>query len=112
MDGPAIEGDATPLNRDIPNIIANPNYSNVLNTDCISCHSESTRRIKLDLSGNTNYVYTVDSIVDTTLLPRDIYNVRNFGWFGEVTKGTRPIISMRTANETANALEYIQQNYR
>ena len=44
LNDPAIPHKTEPLNRDIPDIIANPKISNVLNTDCVSCHSETTRR--------------------------------------------------------------------
>jgi len=99
------------LNKDIPNIIANPNYCNVFNTDCISCHSESTRRSLLGLEENVKYKFSLENLVKKELLPTDIYNVRNFGWFGNITDMAKPIISMRTANETANVLEYIKKNY-
>ncbi|UTW63085.1 hypothetical protein KFE98_02715 [bacterium SCSIO 12741] len=111
LDAPAISGDSLPLNRDIPNIIANPSYCNVLNTDCISCHSESTRRSILNLKGDLNYAFSREPLVQDDLLPTDIYNVRNFGWFGNAGETAKPIISMRTANETANALEYIKSHY-
>lgn len=111
LDQPAIEGTTKPLNKDIPNIIANPTYSNVLNTDCVSCHSESTRRNILKLEGNSDYEFSAEQIVKKELLPTDIYNVRNFGWFGVVTEKPRPIISMRAANETANVLKYINTHY-
>jgi hypothetical protein len=111
LNNPAIKGLPVPLNKDIPNIIANPEYSNVLNTDCISCHSESTRRSYLGLEGVKEYKFTSDNIVKKELLPTGIYNVRNLGWFGNATAKAKPVISMRTANETVDVLEYIKNNY-
>jgi hypothetical protein len=111
LDSLAISKKQIPLNKDIPNIIANPDFCNVFNTDCISCHSESTRRSLLGLEENVNYKFSSENLVKKELLPTGIYNVRNFGWFGNVTDMAKPIISMRTANETANVLEYIKKNY-
>lgn len=108
LDSLAISKKQTPLNKDIPNIIANPDFCNVLNTDCISCHSESTRRSILKLEANKNHKYSKKVLVKKELLPTEKENVRNFGWFG---KHTKPVISMRTANETANALKYIKKKY-
>lgn len=111
LDSPAISKEQPPLNKDIPNIIANPDFCNVFNTDCISCHSESTRRSILGLETNENYKYSIETLVKKELLPTTEDNVRNFGWFGNAVDTAKPFISMRTANETANALKYIKKNY-
>jgi len=105
----------TPLLKDIPNIIANPLFSNVLNTDCVSCHSESTRRHILDLEGVKTNEFQLPELapfVDSALLPTNTWNVRNFGWFTkDVMTDPRATISWRTANETASSLEFIKNNY-
>lgn len=41
--------DAKVKNTDISDVIANPTLSNFFNTDCVSCHTESQRRIALGL---------------------------------------------------------------
>jgi len=105
----------TPLIKDIPNIIANPSLSNVLNTDCVSCHTESTRRSLLDLTDVDTYRFQLPALepfVLSEFLPKDKWNVRNFGWFTkDVLTNPKAIISSRTANETASSLEFIKNNY-
>jgi hypothetical protein len=107
--------DSIPLVKDIPNIIANPLLSNVLNTDCVSCHTESTRRSILTLQDNNTYQFQLADLapfVMDGLLPTDKWNVRNFGWFTkDVLTEPKPIISSRTANEIASSLEFIRNNY-
>lgn len=121
LDQPAIADRAEPLFRDIPDIIANPMLSNVLNTDCFSCHSETTRRSFFNLEKlRTKYQFKLpEGIpgVKPSMLPDASqtiisYNVRNFGWFQKpATKEAKPVITMRTANETANALAFIRREY-
>lgn len=115
LNEPAINGHASPLNSDIPDIIANPTLSNVLNTDCVSCHSETTRRFALNIVSGKKYAYSapkIESLVLPVLLPKSIWNLRNFGWFSESPIDTSsPFISIRAANETYDALEYIKTNY-
>ena len=114
LDQPAVTGLATPLVKDIPNIIANPAMVNVLNTDCVSCHSETTRRTILNIQ-TANYKFELPPGipgVKPTLLPTNVYNVRNFGWFQNGVAAPQPAITMRTSNETANALEFIRKNYK
>jgi len=104
-----------PLVKDIPNIIANPSLSNVLNTDCVSCHTESSRRSILGLGDLDTYQFQLPELepfVLSEFLPKDKWNVRNFGWFTkDVLTDPKPIISSRTANETASSLEFIKNNY-
>jgi len=109
---PAIPNRLSPLVNEIPNIIANPEMSNVLNTDCVSCHSETTRRSILDIDNVTGFQYSAISGVDPALLPTRAWNVRNFGWFTpDIMTPTRPTITMRTSNETADALKFIRTHY-
>ena len=116
LNNPAISGHASPLNSDIPDIIANPDLSSVLNTDCVSCHSETTRRFSLNISSGKKYAYPTPKIEDLvlpTLLPKNIWNLRNFGWFRESPiDAASPFISIRTANETYDALDYLKKNYQ
>ena len=104
-----------PLQQDIPNIIANPVMANAINTDCVSCHSESSRRSILGLDHINRYQYQnpqYSPFVLTEYIPQDQWNVRNFGWFTkDVLTDPKAIISWRTANEVANSLAYIHLNY-
>ncbi len=114
LKDPALPNMLEPLNRDIPDIIANPKISNVLNTDCVSCHSETTRRTILEIPP-TEYQYELpDGIpgVKPSLLPTTNYNVRNFGWYQLGIAAPQPAVTMRTSNETADALEFIREAYK
>lgn len=98
-----------PLHSDIPDIIANPRITNVLNADCVSCHSESTRRKVLNLTTDGTFRYTPPagiSGVNDTLVPSSQWNVRNFGWFR-----TDATVTVRTANETAEAVDLVNREY-
>jgi hypothetical protein len=115
---PVFPGTPRPLLQDIPDIIANPERSNVLNTDCVSCHTESTRRRFLDINVTDNVfryrtpsgISGVDQNHLPTDMPRDLWNVRNFGWFPR-NGVTRATISQRTANEAAEAVELVNRDY-
>ncbi len=106
-----------PLLQDIPDIIANPQIAHFFNTDCVSCHSESARRQDLNIStkdARFQYQRPVSiSGTNTALLPSNQWNVRNFGWFPDFfgTGATVATVTMRTANETAEAVEFINHEY-
>jgi hypothetical protein len=112
---PAFTTAPSPLHQDIPDVIANPTLSHVLNTDCVSCHTESTRRSLLKISANDpKFRYTRPegiSGVDEAHLPRTIWNVRNFGWFHPRVGQVLPTITMRTANESADAADFVNREY-
>jgi hypothetical protein len=103
-----------PLNQDIPDIIASPQIASVLNTDCVSCHSESARRNDLTIpAGDGKFRYPLPagiSGVDDSVLPRNIWNVRNFGWFPQGTK-VSPTATIRTANESAESADFVNREY-
>jgi hypothetical protein len=116
LDAPAISGSGQPRLRDIPDVIANPEKSNVLNTDCVSCHSESTLRARLKIAPDGPLGYrrpTGISGVDPGHLPTTKWNVRNFGWFPDIFQGGKTVatISMRTANESAEAADFVNREY-
>jgi hypothetical protein len=78
--------------------IADPVKSHFFNTDCVSCHTETrlTRDILKvkDISG-----------IDSAALPKDSWNVRNFGW--SPAGGLQATVTRRTANETAAVVAFI-----
>jgi hypothetical protein len=101
--------------KNIPDFIANPNRSNFFTTDCVSCHTESTRRIKLGI-GTVQSEFQYDrpdgvSSIDEALLPTNDWNLRNFGWFPSGAAGGVPTATMRTANEAADSADFINRNY-
>jgi hypothetical protein len=111
---PVFANTAKPIHRDIPDIIANPKMANFFNTDCASCHTESTRRTELQISpAAAEFQYHLPngiSGVDAAVLPKGVWNVRNFGWFprnGQVF----PTATMRTGNEAAESAEAINHTY-
>ncbi len=106
-----VGGDGQPLldnelvNGDIADWVANPERSHFFNTDCVSCHSETTRRQILSIPPSEVAFQSAAASVDPALLPADRWNVRNFGWFRQ-----QATITQRTANETAEVVAFINQN--
>lgn len=98
---------------DIPDIIANPGHSSVLNTDCVSCHTESGRRIQLSIDPSSFAFKRPQGVsgVKQERLPVGDWNVRNFGWGLEGFNNFKETIALRTANEAAETAEFINQNY-
>ncbi|QDU75057.1 hypothetical protein Pan97_20780 [Bremerella volcania] len=121
LDAPAKAGvaaDGSPIldaqmkNKDIPDYIANPTKCHFFNTDCLSCHVESQRREKFNLAPSSFAFEWPAGIaeLDPGVKQTTQWNVRNLGWFprgGSVA----PTISQRTANETAEAVSYINEKY-
>lgn len=114
LTAPVFQSAPRPLHLDIPDVIANPRLSHVLNTDCVSCHTESTRRHNLSIPvGDGMFQFARPSGisgVDEAHLPQSRWNVRNFGWFQQGFQ-TAPTITMRTANEAAEAAEFVNREY-
>ena len=110
--------DAELRNRDIPDLIASPLHAHFFNTDCVSCHTETRRRLRLSLE-TSDFAFKVGGqtpAIAIEQLPKDDWNVRNFGWFtphsfigGGPTVAT---VTQRTANETAEVVEFIERNFR
>lgn len=108
---------ADPLvkNSDIPDVIANPNMANFFNTDCVSCHTESQRRIILNLPPGSLAYQSKSRVppVSAAAAANHKWNVRNFGWFPDFFNGNfaTPTVTQRTANETAEVLEFIEAHF-
>jgi hypothetical protein len=116
LDAPALPGLARPLHRDIPDLVANPQRAHFFNTDCVSCHTESTRRDLLQIpEGDKAFRFAVAagvSSVDPNVLPKSAWNVRNFGWFQRGSSGpTLATVTMRAANEAAESVDLINRDY-
>jgi hypothetical protein len=90
-------------------LINDPARSHFFNTDCVSCHTATRRTI--DLLQNTNIPG-----VNLAVLPKEKWNVRNFGWFPAFlrSRGATQIVeataTRRTAAETAAVVEFINKN--
>lgn len=85
----------------ILDLIADPTKSHFFNTDCVSCHTETQRTITMlkpkEIPG-----------IDPTALPKDPWNVRNFGW--SPAGGLQATVTRRTASETAAVVAFINSN--
>lgn len=115
LDNSAVEGQNEPTNRDLPNIVGNPDYSNVFNTDCGSCHTVPPTRFQTELSKHKKYLYKRYDRPDEdeSLIPTNPDIFRNFGWFakGALTRDIGAYVSRRTVNETDSSLVYIKKEY-
>ena len=105
-------------NRDIADVVANPLKSHFFNTDCSSCHTETRRRMNLGLTQG-EFAFKQDGKppeIVADQLPKHDWNVRNFGWFPPhfFIGGGRTVATatQRTANETAEVIEFIERNFR
>jgi hypothetical protein len=103
------------LNEDIPNIVANPQMSHFFNTDCVSCHTETTRR---DFRRLTSVKFAFNrepgvSGLSDDVKPVDEWNVRNFGWFQHPfgDGAIKATATVRTANETADVVAFINSHF-
>jgi len=101
-------------NRDVADLIANPQFHNTANTDCVSCHTETTRRnIISGLTSQPGVSMQQPagvSKVAAAVLPKDKWNLRNFGWgFNFGSKTFTPTVTQRAANEAAESADFINK---
>jgi hypothetical protein len=101
--------------RHVADFIANPALRNTGNTDCVSCHTETTRRntiAGLIAPEGIAFKHPVGiSKVAASVLPKDKWNVRAFGWGFNffVDKGFKPTITQRAANEAAQSADLMNK---
>ena len=88
------------------------------NTDCVSCHTETRRRLRFDIEPG-KFAFRSDGqppAVAAAQIPKDDWNVRNFGWFTPHSFiGGGPAVAtvtQRSANETQEVVEFIERNFR
>ena len=101
-----IDGNASETRiREIVDIVADPKKSHFFNTDCISCHTDTAQPL-VRFGSN----FKVEGVA-TEVLPKEDWNVRNFGWFTSfLRKGPAvPTATRRTATETAEVVEFINR---
>ena len=101
-------------NRDVADMIANPQFHNTATTDCVSCHTETTRRnIISGLTSQQGVSFQQPagiSKVAAAMLPKDKWNLRNFGWgFNFGSKKFTPTVTQRAANEAAESADFINK---
>lgn len=101
--------------RHVADFIANPSLRNTANTDCVSCHTETTLRNTISgLNAPEGIAFKHPagiSKVAASLLPKDKWNVRDFGWGFNffINKGFKPTITQRAANEAAESADIINK---
>lgn len=91
--------------RQTVDLIADPTRSHFFNTDCVSCHTDTRRA--LDLLGDVEIPGVAKNV-----LPREKWNVRNFGWFPSFFRkgAVEATATRRTAAETAAVVDFINRN--
>lgn len=99
--------------RDVADAVANPQRYHTANADCVSCHTETTRRKSISgLVSQPGVAFKQPpgiSAVSPAVLPKDKWNLRNFGWglaFFE-NRTFKPTITQRAANEAAESTQII-----
>jgi hypothetical protein len=100
FDGKVVESRA----KEIVDIIADPKKSHFFNTDCVSCHTDTRQamdRIK---------DFVVPGVA-TQVLPKENWNVRNFGWFPSFFRSgaVEATVTRRTATETDEVVAFINK---
>ncbi|NRA63207.1 MAG: hypothetical protein HRU19_01920 [Pseudobacteriovorax sp.] len=99
-------------------VVQHPVKATVLNTDCISCHVESSitirERILASYTGLEDQRYRIPEGVTgyTKHMREDNWNVVNFGFTGSTQARNQPSASIRVAHEVALVAAYINQRYR
>jgi len=88
---------------EIVNIIADPKQSHFFNTDCVSCHTETAQPLTKNVKN-----FAVPGVAKA-VLPKENWNVRNFGWFPSFLQGgpAAATITRRAAAETADVVSFI-----
>jgi hypothetical protein len=87
---------------EIVNIIADTKQSHFFNTDCVSCHTETAQPLTKNVKN-----FAVPG-VNKAVLPKENWNLRNFGWFPSFLQGgVAPTITRRAAAETADVVSFI-----
>jgi len=85
--------------KQVLDVIADPTKSHFFNTDCVSCHTETSRA--MDLLKLTDFPG-----IDPAALPNGQWNIRNFGW-SPSGKGAQATVTRRTAAETVAVVTFI-----
>ena len=101
--------------RHVADFVANPILRNTGNTDCVSCHTETTQRrsvAALVAPEGIAFKHPAGiSKVAEGVLPKDKWNVRDFGWGFNffIDKSFRATITQRAANEAAESADLINK---
>ena len=85
--------------KEVVDLIGDPVKSHFFNTDCLSCHTDT--RLGVEIMGADAF-----RGIDPEVLPRDIHNVRNLGWFPD----EGPTATNRTLTETIESLVFFNEH--
>ena len=87
--------------KETVDLIADPTRSHFFITDCISCHTVTRRPLDLLIGAPIPGV-------DPAVLPKEKWNVRNFGWFPSFLRKTlEATATRRAASETGAVVNFI-----
>ncbi|MEM8950394.1 MAG: hypothetical protein AAGA21_11265 [Pseudomonadota bacterium] len=94
--------------REVVSVIADPEKAHFFNTDCVSCHTETRREMDILRTDQ------IDAPVDPDVLPTELWNVRNFGWFPSfLDRGVlKATATRRTATESEEVVEAVNAMLR
>jgi hypothetical protein len=93
-----VSGVPTQRINEIVDLIADPAKAHFFNTDCLSCHTDTRRALARATA------MTASQVVPEAL-PKNSWNVRNFGWF----PGDGPTVTRRAATETADVVQFLNR---
>jgi hypothetical protein len=85
--------------KEIVDLIGDPVKSHFFNADCLSCHTDT--RLGVEFMGAEAFPG-----IDPDVLPKDIHNVRNLGWFPD----EGPTATNRTLTETIESLVFFNEH--
>ncbi len=103
-DKPLTSARAIATVKETVDVIADPTRSHFFNTNCVSCHTDTRRT--LDLIKHAKIPG-----VDPAVLPKEKWNVRNFGWFPSFLRNTlEATATRRAASETGAVVNFINAN--
>ncbi|QGM99696.1 hypothetical protein F7D14_13340 [Methylocystis parvus] len=103
-DAPVSDPKKVATIQETVDLVADADRSHFFNTDCVSCHTDTRRA--MDLLKKTSVPG-----VDSAALPKEKWNVRNFGWFPSFFRRTlEPTATRRTASETEAVVKFINAN--
>jgi hypothetical protein len=110
LQAPATLGDGSLSQQlrvgDVGYFLDHPRLAHRGNTDCLSCHSVTSRHLILGLGPSSPYQYQMPLGVTalSSYLVRSHVNFRAFGWFG-----AQPVANQRVTQESAEAAAQINR---
>jgi hypothetical protein len=95
---------------DIAFQIENPAKEHFFTTDCVSCHTSTSRGVIFKTPSDKTRVRVpagITGYVSPSVMQHGQWNLRNFGWFAG-----QPSVSLRTVNETVEVVQLMNETHR